>query len=323
MRRNEVELLAHGVIDRLQVGQQSEDDGLVELKADWPGDHAKAARRIAAHANSARAPHILWLIGVDEGTSSVSGATNQDPAAWFDQVKACFEDGWAPAPFFVNLPRDSKTVVAILFDCGGVPFVVKNGAYLEVPWRGSTQPRSARRRELLQILLPQVTVPDIRLTAGELTHSMKDGDYHSFSLQLEVYITPQREGTVVFPYHRMKSALFAPDGTEVFEFETLFALVDDPNPKYVRRTPNIDATGSELIVAGPGRAELHGLGDGEIVDVDLIEKTCEVRFRLETAVGGLSQVIRKKLAHVASAERGHNTWRALWPMTLLPRSSGL
>ncbi len=133
-----------------------------------PTDFADAARRIAAHANAARGGEVIWLIGVDEGAHAVHGASATEPAQWFDQVRAQFENGWAPSVQIVAVPRKEAVVVAFVFDTSGAPFVVKSGGKLEVPWRGSTQTRSARRSELLQILVPRTHVPEIEIRRGFL-----------------------------------------------------------------------------------------------------------------------------------------------------------
>ena len=65
MKKQDIEFKVLDIIDRLEKGQPIEDD-TVELKAEWPKDHFRAARRIAAHANSARGEPLLWLIGIDE-----------------------------------------------------------------------------------------------------------------------------------------------------------------------------------------------------------------------------------------------------------------
>ena len=74
MNSRQIESWALRVIDCVKRGQPNEDF-LVELKRDWI-DEAKAARRIAGHANAARGENILWLIGFDEkeGVDCVIGA---------------------------------------------------------------------------------------------------------------------------------------------------------------------------------------------------------------------------------------------------------
>lgn len=65
LRRYEVEAWVLRIVEDVLARRLSEDH-VVELKTDWPGDWPKAARRIAAHANSARQQPILWIIGLDE-----------------------------------------------------------------------------------------------------------------------------------------------------------------------------------------------------------------------------------------------------------------
>ena len=80
MNSRQIESWALRVIDCVKRGQPNEDF-LVELKRDWI-DEAKAARRIAGHANAARGENILWLIGFDEkeGVDCVIGANTADLA---------------------------------------------------------------------------------------------------------------------------------------------------------------------------------------------------------------------------------------------------
>src|SRR4051812_34135748 len=64
VRTIEIESWALRMVAAVEAGHQIEDSR-VELKAELP-DAVKAARRIAAHANSAFSEPILWLIGIDE-----------------------------------------------------------------------------------------------------------------------------------------------------------------------------------------------------------------------------------------------------------------
>jgi hypothetical protein len=331
MLRYEVELLAQGILDRVERGQPAEDDALVELKRDWPTDLGDAARRVAAHANSARGTEILWLIGVDERARSVVGATGVDPAKWFDQLRSHFESNWAPGVQVVTVPRESVVVVALLFDTSGAPFVVKQGDRLEVPWRGSTQTRSARRAELLQLLVPRTQAPDIHLKRGVLRHrELPDEEFEDlyFELELDVYVTPQNDRSTVLPFYKMKAAIFAKDGTEIFQFRECHAdteielvRVGDARP---RRPPHLEATTGELIVYGPGRAKLFAKGAGQIVDVAKIEKSCEIRYQVRSASGDAPVTLRQHFSRMTREEPEHElVWRATWPASLIPRGSGL
>ena len=86
MKKQEIEFRVLDIIERLEKGQPIEDD-MVELKTDWPADHFKAARRIAAHANSARGEPIMWLIGIDE-KNGVGGADFEELSIWYAKIKS-------------------------------------------------------------------------------------------------------------------------------------------------------------------------------------------------------------------------------------------
>jgi hypothetical protein len=113
LRVIEVEAWALRVIDRVQRGVPIEDSR-VELKADWPEDSNKAARRIAGHCNARADDRVLWLIGVSE-VSGVVGANSNDMATWWPQVKSEF-DGQAPYIRDVHLTLSTGVIVALLFE---------------------------------------------------------------------------------------------------------------------------------------------------------------------------------------------------------------
>jgi len=329
MSADPVELLAHQVIDRVQAGQPAEDDALIELKADWP-DPVKAARRVAAHANGARRERILWLIGVDEKASRIPGVLALDVSPWWDQVRAHFESNGAPGLRVINIRHDDVTVVALEFETAGAPFMVRHGDRWEVPWREGTQTRSARRSELLQILSPIVRRPDYELQRGTLRHRIIGTEVSSltFALELMIYITPQSSDTVVLPYHRMKSALFAPSGKEVFEFDDFSGSI--PRRQRPDEEPSSEAAGlirvtdSEVIVSGPGNVVLKATGAGDWVETDEIEESCEVRFLVRPAGGVAETKLRQTFTRVQSRAPDESTWLATWgPVSFLPEPSGL
>jgi hypothetical protein len=62
------------LVDRVVKGERVEDFR-VECKADWP-PAARAARRIAGQANTARGEPILWIIGLHEDGHQVTSASD-------------------------------------------------------------------------------------------------------------------------------------------------------------------------------------------------------------------------------------------------------
>lgn len=134
MTKSEIEAIALGAIERVRAGQHVEDDR-IELKADWPADHYKAARRIAGHANASRGEPMIWIIGLDEDRG-VIGVEKSAFQAWHAQVSRWF-DGYAPEPILLCVTVESKTVAILTYETDRPPYVVgleKGGAVqFEVP----------------------------------------------------------------------------------------------------------------------------------------------------------------------------------------------
>lgn len=273
MNSRQIESWALRVIDCVKKGQPNEDF-LVELKRDWIVPEAKAARRIAGHANAARGENILWLIGVDE-KQGVIGVNAADLASWYAAVESYFNE-LAPRMIPLNIPVDGVTVVALLFETARTPFVVKNPVYgssgggsveLEVPWRENTSIRSARRSDLIRLLaplelLPEIEIIDIYLTA---TIAKKDsvGNYIPDELRLtaDLYIVPKSRECVVIPFHRCQVE-FEISGITTIESHWIrlnpasgesygFGRIDKPG------SLTIESTAHEIIIYGPGRLSLR------------------------------------------------------------------
>jgi hypothetical protein len=92
------------------------------------------------------------------------------------------------------VPYEGKTLVALLFETGRAPFVVKTrDEFLEVPWRVGTRTNSARRSDLVRLLVPVVKLPDFELlSAGMIIGDVKLGsatsEIHACSY---IYVVPK------------------------------------------------------------------------------------------------------------------------------------
>jgi hypothetical protein len=291
MRISEIEALALQVVDR--VGRQAPlEDARIELKAQWP-DAPKAARQLAAHANGARGETILWLIGIDE-THGVVGASQNDLSTWYPAVQACF-DGLAPSVTDVVVPSGGREIVALMFDTSRAPFVVKNPYFgkakgeveLEVPWREGTSTRSARREDLIRILLPATRLPSLELlgcTASERQRVIGGSTTVEIELQLDLYVSPPSSDRIVFPIHRARGEVTAagsPAPSPLFVYwirppespmaaVTIGPIVARPD------SVTIVATSHEAIVDGPGRVEVLGTAE---LSVQRIEAVGELLVR--------------------------------------------
>jgi hypothetical protein len=277
MRPSEIEYWAHQVMDLVASGHAVED-GRVELKREWI-EPEKAARQIAAHANAARGESILWLIGVDE-KQGVIGVAHAEFSAWFNAAAACFES-LPPSCADLNVPRDGRAISALLFDTTRAPFVVKNPRHgkvagdviaFEVPWRVGRQTRSARREDLLRLLVPAVHVPAIEWLEAQLAiaeHIPADaaaaqGSERRFAWRLWAcaYAEPVGDVRLVMPLHRCEARVRLAGQTEQRNFTSLrLSPVRRMNLlsqsiDLVTDSHTIAGTSSEVILSGPGMLEM-------------------------------------------------------------------
>jgi len=191
MTPQELELWAREIAEAV-LSKQPVEDSRVELKSLWiePKD---AAPRLAAHANASRGSSILWIIGVDEKSHSLTNVDPIEKESWYKSVQKSF-DGFAPRLLIdVNIRIQNSTVIAMYFDTKHeAPYVVSNsksgGGYPEyiVPWREGTRLRTARRDELLRIL-----IPIRRLSA--LIDELEFNIYIAKSANADAWGTPFRE----------------------------------------------------------------------------------------------------------------------------------
>ncbi len=218
MTPRQIEAWAIRVIERVEKKQNVEDT-LVELKAEWPGDPNRAARRIGGHANAARGEPVLWLIGVDEKAGNVVGAPFSEFANWYPAVEKEF-DGIAPRCIPLNVPHNGVTVVALLFETDRAPFVVRNAVHgqpsggpvsFEVPWRNGSRIDSAKRADLLKLLTPAAKLPDVELLAAVVcAHECIEPPrpaHISWQMDVYLFVTPRGDAPVVIPTHRCESSV--------------------------------------------------------------------------------------------------------------------
>ena len=267
MKKQEIEFRVLDIIERLEKGQPIEDD-MVELKTEWPADHFKAARRIAAHANSARGEPIMWLIGIDE-KNGVVGADFEELSIWYAKIKSKFDQGLAPNLISLAVPYNGKTVVALVFETERSPFVIRIPATWgpvtnEVPWREANSTRSARRSDLIKILYPIQKQPSIEILDGSIElqkaiTGMGQGAYQ-WNLNMMLYFITYSSETMVFPFHRCE-VLWRPQGRP--DEKAFSNLRITPPTSYSSRefkqknkSLTVDSTDYEVLIDTAGMTEL-------------------------------------------------------------------
>jgi hypothetical protein len=268
MKKQEIEFKVLDIIERLEKGQPIEDD-TVELKAEWPRDHFRAARRIAAHANSARGEPIMWLIGIDE-KKGVVGADFEELSIWFAKVRSRFDQLLSPNLISLSIPYNGLTVVALVFETERSPFVIRipdSTGFIthEVPWREANSTRSARRSDLIKLLYPIQKKPDIEILDGKIElqraiAGMNQTGSYQWNLSRKMYFVTCSTETVVIPFHRCE-VLFRPQGSpDEKRFEGLRIM---PPTSYSSRglkektqSLTVNSTENEVLIETAGMAFL-------------------------------------------------------------------
>jgi hypothetical protein len=200
VRKIEIEAWALRVVDRLNRGQPMEDSH-VELKKEW-SDPVRAARQLAGQLNAAHGEDVLWLVGLDEKGRQVAGVDANGIHGWWSQVKAQFDE-LAPSMKDLIVLVGGASVTALLFESDRAPFTIRqSGDRLEVPWREGTATRSARRGDLVRMLLPTFQLPrfDVLAASLYLRPPASGRSEPDWVFRARMYITPLG-GDIVFPRH--------------------------------------------------------------------------------------------------------------------------
>ena len=220
LRLQQLDMRVIELVDLVLAGGRVEDD-LVECKGEWPDPQKRsAARQLAAHANKARDEPILWIIGLDEKSHALTSPSPVEFADWWAAMSSRFDP---PAPELehhrVVAVGDQQVVTALRFLTDGSPYVIKGGGddgtlEREVPMRDGTRTRSARRDELLRLLVPAVAPPSAQLLSASLDTSYfggSQGKPRRTRLHLKATVFFQQPavstGVVMLPAHLMHARL--------------------------------------------------------------------------------------------------------------------
>lgn len=274
MRLSDIEAWTHSIVEQVERRDPIEDSR-IELKRTWPDDPSKAARRLAGHANAAYGEPILWIIGLDEDDGIV-GAERKEMADWMSGVESQF-DGLAPSIQDVVVPCESEVLVALLIDTERAPFVVKNPVAgqqgggpvaLEVPWRAGTKVRSARRQDLLRILVPVSRLPNVQFVDAELQVDRKlaighpSGPLIKVDLTANLYLMSAFERRIAIPFHECEaSATLGLNGEHVVLDEIEFSVPRVASLGSAGRTQAASdvavTSDSSLFLSGPEKVQFR------------------------------------------------------------------
>ena len=261
MKTSEIEAWALQLVDQVKK-QQPNEDSRVELKAEWPKDPYRTARQIAGHANANRGDNILWIIGLDEN-KGIIGADKNELANWLPQVMSYFNEV-SPEVIDLNVPVENKTLVALLFSTERIPFVVKNKAYgktgvgpveLEIPWREVCSTRTARRSDLIRILVPISHLPRIEFLGASINVFHRSEPDYEVRITAYLYIYPYQFQKLAIPCHRCE--LKGKIGDIEFSETEKIILKPLEDIRGSMSEPLIKCTKTEAIINGPGLLHLY------------------------------------------------------------------
>lgn len=200
MEKRRLEARVLELINRVVVERGAIEDDETECKSEWPSDTSKSARQIAGLSNAARGRDVLWLIGLDEKTGTINSVEQTELSNWWSSVSAEF-DSVAPEIQSLWVSTEHGSVMALLFTTDRSPYVVKvkpgtASVHKEVPWRGANGTNSAKREQLLSLLVETTSVPEIQLFAPRL--QLFDTTL-SFTATLDITATPPAQRPPLLP----------------------------------------------------------------------------------------------------------------------------
>jgi hypothetical protein len=189
----------------------------------------------------------------------------KDPGAWYQVVRSGFEGG-APDPHVVFVTWRDLQVCALLFETDNPPYVVKNPSgkgpfQYEVSWRDGTLTRSARKHELLKILLPLQKLPEIELQEATLTAGTADDRADvKWLLTMKAYVTPPPGVQIDLPFHKASFEIWL-NGHRGISLPLLEHIRISPRSSYEGSSASrIAATSTEITLNGPGSVEIRCSG---------------------------------------------------------------
>jgi hypothetical protein len=95
--------------------------------------------------------------------------------------------------------------------------LVGDAVQFEVPWREGTSTRSARRDELLVLLLPSLQLPQVEILDVHV-HAEREGErsdpapYQNWDVRVDLYVVPRSEQAITIPFHASQLRLTLPGG---------------------------------------------------------------------------------------------------------------
>ena len=305
MNSIEIESWALRIVKQV-TSRQPNEDSLVELKRDVPDDFPRTARHIAALINSSSSNHVLWIIGVDEKNYSVPGVGAFEMSEWWNKVATQFDEV-SPSVQNISVNVGGPIVIALAFQTDRIPLVVKNPAggriTREVPYRIGNRTDSARRSDLIRLLVPAVKMPNFEILEASFGALRHQKDYFNASASMMLYVLPQDRDRIVFPHHKISFSV-EQNGRPVWE-NTVVEFHAYRGISGSRISQTIIESGSEIIIDGPGRFDVSAAGE-----ITNLTASADLEFVAKLSPAGFSSgVTLKSVLHYSGEFEGVARWK--------------
>jgi hypothetical protein len=312
LRPQQLEVRVLELVEVVLAGRRIEDD-LVECKGQWPEPQdRRTVRQFAGAANKARGDPILWIIGLDEDGHRLTEVPEVDVTDWWQAMESRFDP---PAPELEHnlvVPLgEGRAVTALRFLTDRSPYVIQCGdgsrsRDREVPIRDGTGTRSARRDELLRLLIPAMALPAAELLSATLTASYSagiqgKGDSTDVQFGARIFFEqPAGSEVVMLPAHQMHGRVLYARGLHSLRWKLhhrdphtplIFRTVDKPLA-LPKPTYGVSGSPDGAVITGPGTLHVtaaeHLSGDQR----DLFAGPSGVQIQVNFGVAGGDRRIR-------------------------------
>ena len=252
---------------------------------------------------------ILWLIGIDE-KSGVVDFKDEEISEWIAKYKNEFDNVY-PEIKDIIVPYNSQKIVALLIKTDRFPYVIKNPLFgsvgqgpiqYEIPRRENAATRTAKREDIISLLVPIIQTPQIEILGSKLICEKKvninNQVVFSWFLDLEIYVISTSEQVIVIPFHKC-SAKIKSESNEL-SFRGV-ALRPPPNYAYsAKGSIYIESSQSELLIKGPGKVKVFA----DAVSDNSELSDCEEIF-VEVDIFSINTISKIKLNNTLSLKKNN------------------
>jgi len=337
LRPQQLEARVIELVDLVLAGGRIEDD-LVECKGQWPDPQKRrSVRQLAGAANKARGEPILWIIGLDEDAHMLTEVRSVEVADWWPAMSSPF-DQEAPELEHHLVVRigERQAVTALRFLTDRSPYVIKGGGEggtldREVPIRDGTGTRSARRDELVRLLIPAVAPPAAKLLSATFyaEYNPKPQGKEGFTVlhigaQVFFEQPATSAGMVMLPAHQMHGRIVYARGSRSLQWKLgyrdphtplVFGPLSQPTPVRPKPTYGVSGSPDGAVIAGPGTLSVFG---GDRLDGDhrsMFAGPSRIQIHLSFGVAGIDRRIRLD-AELDAVPRDAGSPRVEWQLNI-------